>query len=436
MLVRERQLVPREVAARGHHEPLRVDEPAAASRLRLVGPFLHHRGDDQLADPGRGRAGAVEEHPLLAERPPGGARRGVEPGQRHPGGALDVVVERADPVAVALEDAEGVLGREVLPLEQRVGEDLLHRVDELGDERLVLGAAQPRPVESGIERRLPQLDVLGADVERHRQAARRVDPGAGGVERQLAHRDAHPLRAEVAEAEDPLAVGDHEDLDVAVGPVLEQLPHPAAVLGRDVEAAVTAEDLAPALARLAHGGRVDDRHHLGDVVDHGAVEQRLVPVEQAGEVDVLLELGALQGEMREGAADLVGKRDDARRQQPPEAEGVALRLGERHLAVVPRVLQEVIAAQGDLRVHRRSGMRQGKPRNLPRAGPGWRAGSQDASSSRRAASPLAVPGKSRAQRASSSRSASRSPARRCRSARPVLTRSAWAAGGRAARAAP
>ena len=75
--------------------------------------------------------------------------------------------------------------------------------------------AQPALRQADVERVVEQLLVLGADVERDRQARLRVDAGAGRVERQLADRDAHAIRAEVAQAEDALAVGDHDHADVA-----------------------------------------------------------------------------------------------------------------------------------------------------------------------------------------------------------------------------
>ena len=50
-----------------------------------------------------------------------------------------------------------------------------------------------------------------------------IDAGAGGVERQLADRDAHAVGAEIAEAEDPLAVGDDDDADVAAAGQLPRM---------------------------------------------------------------------------------------------------------------------------------------------------------------------------------------------------------------------
>ena len=56
-------------------------------------------------------------------------------------------------------------------------------------------------------------------------------------------------------------------------------------------------DLAEALAGLADGRRVDDRHRLGDVVAQDPVEQGLVAVLQRAQVDVLVEIVTAGGEL-------------------------------------------------------------------------------------------------------------------------------------------
>jgi hypothetical protein len=71
-----------------------------------------------------------------------------------------------------------------------------------------------------IERIVEQLLVLGPDVERDRQTPRRIDATAGGVERQLSDRDAHPVGAQIAETEDSLSIGHHDCANRAVRPVL------------------------------------------------------------------------------------------------------------------------------------------------------------------------------------------------------------------------
>jgi len=81
-----------------------------------------------------------------------------------------------------------------------------------------------------------------------------VDPRRGDVERELADGDAHAARALVAEAENALVVGDHDEPHVLVGGVREHLGHAPLVLGRDPEAPRAAEDPAVLLAGLADGG--------------------------------------------------------------------------------------------------------------------------------------------------------------------------------------
>ena len=49
-------------------------------------------------------------------------------------GALDVVVERGSRCAVALEQTEGVVLVEVLPLQERLREDVAHAAHERFDE--------------------------------------------------------------------------------------------------------------------------------------------------------------------------------------------------------------------------------------------------------------------------------------------------------------
>ena len=60
------------------------------------------------------------------------ADRADDRAERDRRGALDVVVEREQVVAVPLEDRAGVRAREVLPLEADVGKLLLDRLHEAG----------------------------------------------------------------------------------------------------------------------------------------------------------------------------------------------------------------------------------------------------------------------------------------------------------------
>ena len=78
-----------------------------------------------------------------------------------------------------------------------------------------------------IERVVEQNLIVGADIENDRQAVLRRHAGAGGVERELAKRDAHSAGAEIAETEDALAVGDDDEAHVLFRPVGQQFLQPA-----------------------------------------------------------------------------------------------------------------------------------------------------------------------------------------------------------------
>src|SRR6202140_3112548 len=90
---------------------------------------------------------------------------------------------------------------------------LAHRSDEGGDERIIGLAAHPFVLPADILRIVQVLAAVGADVEDDRQGRSRMQSGAGGVERELADRNAHAAGALVAEAEDALAVADDDGLD-------------------------------------------------------------------------------------------------------------------------------------------------------------------------------------------------------------------------------
>src|SRR5574341_1043858 len=91
-----------------------------------------------------GRASPQDDGALLGEWNAGGARTGDDAGDGHRGGALDVVVEGGDDLAVLVEQEEGVALLEVLPLQERPGEAIPHGAHELVHERVVLLATQAR----------------------------------------------------------------------------------------------------------------------------------------------------------------------------------------------------------------------------------------------------------------------------------------------------
>ena len=140
--------------------------------------------------------------------------------------------------------------------------------------------------------------------------------GAGGVERQLPDRDAHAAGAEIAEAEDALAIAHDDEADILLRPIAEHLADPAARRDRQIHAARFPVDMGEFLARLADRRRVDQRH-VGRRVGHQhGVKQGLVARLQIRQNEVFLQIVIEVGDLGVAACHLQVDVGDGRRQQP------------------------------------------------------------------------------------------------------------------------
>ncbi len=131
VIARVRSFVRGQVGPGLHDQSSGVDEPASARRFVPIHAVPHHGRHDEIGDADAGLASAQEHECLVREASAGDAAGAQQAGQRDRRGALDVVVEAADAVPVLPQEAKRVLGREVLELDKRFGEDLLRAEDEL-----------------------------------------------------------------------------------------------------------------------------------------------------------------------------------------------------------------------------------------------------------------------------------------------------------------
>ena len=324
-----------------HHE-----HPATG--LRIIQPFGLHLRHYLLGDAATGAARTEEGDPFLGELGPRGLAGGDQAAQGHGGRALDVIVEAAQLVLVAVEQRGGIALGEVFELQQDLGPAALDRLDEGIDELVVLLPGDARVAPAHVEGIVEQLLVVGAHVQHHRQAVGGGDAAAGGVEGELADGNAHAAYALIPQPQDPLAVGDHYHLDVLLGGVLQHVIDPVLVRIGDEEAAGTAVDVGELLARLAHGRGVDDRQHLGQVVVQQAIEQGFVGVLDVAQIDVLVHVVAKRHELAIGAFRLLFDGLDVLGQQAFQIEAAALLAGEGTALVEQRGLQQGRAGVGNV----------------------------------------------------------------------------------------
>src|SRR5262249_57304740 len=156
---------------------------------------------DQCGDAGCGRPRAEEQEALLGKLSCGEAQGAEYASERDAGGAVEVVVEGADLVAIAREDGDRVEVGEILPLDAAFRIELLHRRDELVDEGQIFFAARAVLAQALIERVVEQDLIVRADIENDGQTVLRRHPRAGGVEPELSDPHAPPADAESAPAQ-------------------------------------------------------------------------------------------------------------------------------------------------------------------------------------------------------------------------------------------
>ena len=206
-------------------------------------------------------------------------------------------------------------------------------------ELVVVGVAQAAMSPAEVQRIGQQRLVLGAGVEEHRQRSLGIDPTDRGVEGELADRDAHAADAEVAEAEDAFAVGDHDDIDVdahTVGRqrVVEQFGDAVPVRPRHVQAVLASVHPRPLLAGEADRRRVDDGQQLLEVVDEESIEQHRVGGLQSAQEDVPGEVAVRGVELGADPAQLRVEVFHDRRQQAVQPVQITLGDAERRALVV------------------------------------------------------------------------------------------------------
>ena len=184
-----------------------------------------------------------EDNFLIAELAACRTARGNQRPHCHCRSALNVIVERADLIAVAVQQRHGVFLREVFELQQHVRPAVLHGLDEIINKLIVLVVGNARVTPAHVQRIVQQLLVVGPHVQHHRQGVGRADPTAGGIQRELTDGDPHPTNALVAKAQNTFAIGYHDHLDVVIRHVLQNVVHVVTVLIGDEHAPGTSVDL-------------------------------------------------------------------------------------------------------------------------------------------------------------------------------------------------
>src|SRR5579864_6993804 len=153
----------------------------------------------------------------------------------------------------------GIYPRPILEVNATLREYFLHRLDEFVDERIEIISRRAGLAHTEVEGIVQVLFIVSARVKVHGEQILRRHPRAGGVQLQLANRDARSVGAKISEAEDAAAVRDADKPDIFLGPAPQNLLHFAAACHRQIHAARLTENMAELQAGFADGWVVNDR---------------------------------------------------------------------------------------------------------------------------------------------------------------------------------
>ena len=341
--MRERQLEFAQARGVCRDKTAAIHQPAVAVRLVTRHTFAHHLLADEVGNTDRRTTRAEEEIGVVAKLLAQDAVGAKEASHRNGGGSLNVIVEAADLVAVTRKKRHGGAIGEVFKLNAAARKDFLHGLNEFVKELVVRGAFDPLHAQTGVERIFKERFVVGANIKHHRQRVFRRNACARGVQRKLADWNAHATDAKITKSKDALAISDNDEANIFNGPVAQHVFDVALAFQADIQTLGAAHDVPELLARLAHGGRVDQWHEFRGITGEQLVVESLVAILQFREIDVLVERGglllklnALALQLRFGIFHAVGDQAD-------QAEAFAFLFAEGGALVEARVVQKVEA---------------------------------------------------------------------------------------------
>ncbi len=277
---------------------------------------------------------------VLPERNPGGIN-GREQGRgRHRRSPLNVVVESAQPIAIAPQQPRRIGAGKIFPLQKDVRPAAFDSAHKGLDKIVVLLPADALVPPADIDGIIEQHFVVSAHVEQDGQTMFGRNATQRRVERHLADGNAHAARALIAQAKDAFSIAHHNAPHVIVAGVAKNLCDAVPVRVAQKKTARLAPDFGKALAPLAHRRRVNDRQQLLGVLGDQRIEQRLIAVLQVAHIGVFVECGGMAVERALASLALIFQRPDVRRQQAVQRESIALRLRECRPLVEARIHEQ------------------------------------------------------------------------------------------------
>lgn len=315
---------------------LGVDQPDHLTGLVLTHAVVVDKVGSQLLGNTDSSGSSSKEENLVILGGNSGKVDGVhESSQDDSASSLNIIVKAKVGGLVLFEELEGVLGREVLELDQQLGVERSQGLNDSINKGEELIVPNTLLAQSEVELVLELVLVVGAEVEGDGDGAAGIDTGTGDVELELSDGDTHAADTEIAQSENAGAVSDDGNLgselrvlrvgsvvldDLSeVGEIVDGQEETVGLTGRSEERV----NIRVVLASGANGGGVDQGEGFLKLVADESVEETDVGIPEPGEEDVLFNVGGLAPELGEGTLLLGVEGLDLGRAQSMETKGIA-----------------------------------------------------------------------------------------------------------------
>src|SRR5690606_137332 len=143
---------------------------------------------------------------------------------------------------------------------------LLNRLNHRLDKGIVFIAADSRFTPSHIDRVIQQLLIIGTDIKSNRQDIGWADPATCSVECKFSNGNPHTTNALISKTQNALTICDHNDFHVLLVDIVNNLVDLITVRIGNKNPTMTAIDIRKALTCLTHSPRINNRHHLAEVI--------------------------------------------------------------------------------------------------------------------------------------------------------------------------
>jgi len=214
----------------------------------------------------------------------------------HHAGALDVIIECADFIAVLFQYIGGIVAAEIFPVEQHIREHRGSLFNEFFDERVISLPGHPFVLVAEVERILQQLFIVCARIDRDRQHLLRIQSGSDGVDGQFSDRNSDALDAPIADSQHTFAIRDdhHFDFSHILAAVQQSLPDSFRTIHIQINR-ILGKLVIPRIIhdRISDGRRIDDRQQFRHVFPDDMVKKHTILVIDPHQV-LLLGIGIVQ----------------------------------------------------------------------------------------------------------------------------------------------